>query len=182
MIGFQIFAMCFWSLWGLATLGYFIAWSWPHHTLVQGGKPYLTRWPLLGGDGERRAPWLLGRCRRNVFVHWIRASDGPLLHNHPYEWCWSLILAGRYSQTRERHGKFLSIKFFDQILGPFSINRIEAEDFHTIRLVSPFVVSLFVTGPKHGRGWGFLHPVKGFVRASGRGSSIRDEELAIGAE
>lgn len=182
MIYFQIFAAVFWSLWGIATLGYLVAWSWPHHTLLQGGKPYLTRWPLLGGDGAKRAPWLLGRCTRNVFVHWIRASDGPLLHSHPYEWCWSLILAGRYREWRQYSNRLAPHALWEHAYGAFSINTIEASVFHTIQLVSPFVVSLFVTGPKHGRGWGFLHPTKGFVKASGRGSAIRDEELSVGVE
>ena len=149
---------------------------WPGHTLTQGGKPYLTRWPLLGGDGVKRAPWLLGRSRRNIFIHWIRASDGSALHNHPYKWCWSYLLWGSYEETRTYlywKGTDLSRIFQagDRIwIGPCA--------YHTLRLVTPSVWSIFVTGPKHGQGWGFL--VKGeFIPAnSPRGRRMRDEHVA----
>lgn len=145
---------------------------WPHHTLMQGGKPYLTRWPLCGGDGEKRAPWPLGRSTRNVFLHWIRASDGPAVHNHPYAWCWSLLLWGRYLETR---ATALTPGFVEErVVGAGQVNRISSDVFHTLRLVTPSVWSIFCTGPKHGLGWGFLVNGEFIPANSERGKRMRE--------
>lgn len=148
---------------------------WPHHTLMQGGKPYLTRWPLLGGDGVKRAPWPLGKSKRNVFVHWIRASDGPAVHNHPYTWCWSFLLWGKYLETRRPRKIDGITKFIEErVVGAGQINYISSEVFHTLKLVTPSVWSIFTTGPKHGLGWGFLVDGQFIPANSPRGQCMRD--------
>lgn len=148
---------------------------WPHHTLMQGGKPYLTRWPLCGGDGEKRAPWPLGRSTRNVFLHWIRASDGPAVHSHPYEWCGSFLLWGKYLETRRPRRTDGITKFVEErVVGAGQVNRISSDVFHTLRLVTPSVWSIFCTGPKHGLGWGFLVNGEFIPANSERGKRMRE--------
>lgn len=149
---------------------------WPYHTLMQGGKPYLTRWPLLGGDGAKRAPWPLGLSQRNVFIHWIRASDGPAVHNHPYAWCWSFLLWGSYLETRVMP----MTPGFDteRVVSAGQTNRISDDIFHTLRLVTPSVWSVFVTGPKHGGGWGFLVDGEFIPANSERGKGVRENHGA----
>lgn len=146
-----------------------MVWFWPRHILSQRRRPYLVRWPLIGGDGIRRAPWPLGRARTSVFLHLIRQSDGPAMHNHPYEWCRSFLLWGSYLQK----SLMLDGDAEERVYRAGQVNAITANMFHTLTLQSRFVVSIFWTGPKHGRGWGFLTS-KGYVHATGKGGDLRD--------
>ncbi len=146
---------------------------WPSRLLVRNGERYMKRWPLLGGDGLKRAPWFLGRQGSNVFLHLITQSDGPNVHSHPWE-AKSFILWGKYRETRQyflnQRWYVTSVKDF----GPGAVNHITGRCFHTIELLTPFALTLCVTKTKHGRGWGFRVGNK-VVSASGRGAAAYDE-------
>lgn len=169
MIYLLLGSLAFWLV--LASLAH-----WPTHTLIQGGKPYLTRWPLLGGDGCRRAPWPLSLSPCNVFLHNIQASDIPAHHNHPWDGK-SLILWGSYVDERliRTHvGDFLIARYYSR----GDVNEIDAQAFHSLKLTSKSCWTLFWTGKKHGRGWGFMVHGK-FIPASRLKGNARDivEEL-----
>jgi hypothetical protein len=142
--------------------------AWPRRWLVREGQKYLLRWPLLGGDGLKRAPWFLGREGSNVYLHFIRLSDGPAVHSHPWD-AKALILWGRYVDWRlvddQRWGREYRIG---------EVNVIPGNAMHTIELLSSFAITLCWTKPKHGRGWFFLVNGKP-VNASGRGPAAYDE-------
>jgi hypothetical protein len=63
----------------------------PKTTINVNGKPYLTRCYLFGRD----------RAWGNVYLHHFHSSDqGDELHNHPWTWGLSFVLAGGYSEER----------------------------------------------------------------------------------
>jgi hypothetical protein len=146
---------------------------WPHRWLVRDGLKYLLRWPIWGGDGIQRAPWPLTRAVTNLFVHLIVLSDGPLVHSHPWD-AKALILWGRYRDTRVTSFPGGRMHRCSREFGPGQINDIPAGAFHTLEILTPFVLTLCWTGRKHGKGWGFL--INGqFINASGRGAAAYDE-------
>ena len=144
-------------LWLLFFLVVYLTAVWPKHTIFRNSRPYLTRWPLLGGDSIRRAPWPLGLVTsRNVFVHWIRDSDDlTCVHSHPWTWAKSLILWGWYVELRMLVHALGVAELTRTTFGPGRINRLYGDTWHTIALTTPSVVTLFWTGPKHGRSWSF---------------------------
>jgi len=147
---------------------------WPHRWLVRDGQKYLLRWPLLGGDGLKRAPWFLGREGTNIYIHLIVLSDGPAVHSHPWS-ARSRILLGRYRDTRQlrlRGGEWTepySVEY-----GPGATNFLGAGVFHTLQVMTPFVLTICTTEAKHGKGWAFKIGDK-VVNASGRGAAAYDE-------
>jgi hypothetical protein len=148
-----------------------VVWLWPSRWLVRDDLKYLKRWPLWGGDGIQRAPWPLTRAVTNLFLHLIVLSDGPLVHSHPWD-AKALILWGRYRDTRHDGSFWIRREY-----GPGQINDIPAGEFHTLEILTPFVLTLCWTGKKHGQGWGFLINGK-FINASGRGAAAYDEAKA----
>lgn len=152
---------------------------WPHRWLVRDGLKYLLRWPLLGGDGLKRAPLWLGREGTNVYLHFIRLSDGPAVHSHPWD-AKALILWGRYADTRQFHT--FTGGWTDPVTreyGPGQVNVIPGGAFHTLQLKSRWALTLCWTAPKHGRDWGFRVGDK-VVNASGRGAAAYDEANRVG--
>lgn len=146
---------------------------WPHRWLYREGQAYLLRWPLLGGDGLKRAPWPIGRQGTNLFLHYLCKSDGPSVHSHPWD-ARALILWGRYADTRRKETPYGFTTPVTTVHGPFSINKIPGGAYHTLQLLTPFVITLCWTTAKHGHGWFFL--VNGRkVGASGKGAHVYDE-------
>ncbi len=99
------------------------------------GEPYLERYSLCGLHGWR------------AYIHRFRASDPDRgLHDHPWGWSCSLVLAGGYREIR-------TVSY--RILRPGQINIIRGQDFHRI-LLDPGreAWTLFVHGPRI-KGWGF---------------------------
>ncbi len=110
-----------------------------------GGQPYLERYYVATVFGMR------------VYLHRFVASDPDRgLHDHPWSWAVSWILAGRYDEVRA-----------DPLARPRArarvvtrragrINRIRGTNFH--RILLPRDVrecwTLFVHGPRV-KGWGF---------------------------
>lgn len=76
--------------------------SWlPKTTITINGKPYLTRCYLLGKD------WTWG----NIYLHHFHSSDqGDELHNHPWSWGLSFVLAGGYYEERVRNPFYIDLK------------------------------------------------------------------------
>ena len=146
---------------------------WPRRWLVREGHKYLLRFPLLGGDGLMRAPGPLGRQGTNYFLHYIRMSDGPNVHSHPWD-AKALLLWGRYRDTRYyQTSQGWSPPHVNEY-GPGWVNEIPGGAFHTLELLTPWVLTICWTSKKHGRGWGFLVDGK-LVHASGRGPAAYDE-------
>lgn len=115
------------------------------------GAPYLSRWYLC-------------RARRlEIYLHQLhRADDDRALHNHPWKWAVVLVLAGGYSEAyRTRQGNVRH-----RLVRPWRPRLLLARDFHRIDRIASGGTSwsLFVTGPRHGRGWGFWHPDSGVYR------------------
>lgn len=163
----------------LAILLTILTWPlwWPHRWLVREGQKYLWRAPLLGGDGLKRAPLGLGREGENLFLHFIRMSDGPNVHSHPWD-AKALLLWGRYRDTRQYlvRGEWQTPHVNEY--GPGDVNYIDGDCYHTLELLTPFVITLCWTSTKHGRGWYFKVGDR-LVNASGRGPAAYDEAANV---
>lgn len=125
------------------------------------GKLYLERFILRGGREQDGG-------KVNIYLHRFHQPDddrGP--HCHPWEWSFSVILWGGYVETRAYCSPdFKCAKLFVRELGMFSVNRIDSKTFHRVAKLLPRdgeVWTLFVTGPKHGRSWGYQIPGVGYV-------------------
>lgn len=110
------------------------------------GEPYLERYYLFSLFGVR------------AYIHRFIASDPDRgLHDHPWGWSVSWLLAGRYREIRayrfDRRGRAHG---GERQLGAGRINVIRGTDFHRL-LVEPGkeVWTLFVHGPRV-KGWGFI--------------------------
>jgi hypothetical protein len=97
-----------------------------------------------------------------VYIHRFHQSDGDsALHNHPWRWAISLILAGGYREERrtstsektgDRWWEKHSVEVFEY--RPGDINVLTSETFHRVDLFEDEAWSLFVVGPKFSH-WGF---------------------------
>ncbi len=139
------------------------------HILIkrEGGRPYLTRYCLLGGSPYTTAhPWL----PFNLFLHCFHASDEHTPHNHPWRWSRSLILSGSYREHRLLNANSLAFVgayraiWLDQTFNPGSWNRLDDQTFHWVELQTPKVWTLFLCGKKVQQ-WGFYTPERGFKTA-----------------
>jgi hypothetical protein len=125
---------------------------------------YLKRWSLRQqyGDGESHKN---GGCR--VYLHRFYAADSEL-HNHPWSWSFSIVLWGSYTEifgdepdcgclghliTKRRR-----VRWFNWI-GRRRAHQIV--ELHPRLGVGP--LTLFVSGPAHGKSWGFWVPGRGVV-------------------
>jgi len=126
-----------------------------------GNDRYLSRSYLFGrpvmpdgsspfdhfGDTCPGAIWPAGV---GLYLHCFHQGDEDReLHNHPWAWAVSLVLAGGYIEER---------KAGDQVerreVLPGDINRIHHGDFHRVDLLDGECWSLFLAGPKVSS-WGF---------------------------
>lgn len=120
------------------------------------GKPYMTRYDIHGWmpeDGDKKYPL-------SIYLHRFHAPDyDPAPHNHPWEWARSFILTGGYIEHRfdpeSRESVVSEVR-------SGSLNRIEANTFHTITSLLRETWTLFSAGPKTGS-WGFQVPGRGYV-------------------
>ncbi len=119
-------------------------WSFGRHQPIKDAiephRVYLDRWRWDTPAGS-------------VFLHAIRLPDRDLHpHTHPFSWSWSLILRGAYTEER---GPFAE-KVRTYRVG--QVNRLDADTVHRIVRThrDQTVWTLFVAGPPHGHGWGFL--------------------------
>lgn len=126
-----------------------------------GKTPYLSRHYLLGAPYMKDGSVAIdrfGNPKENaifppgwgLYLHrFHRSDDDVALHNHPWEWSLSLILAGGYSEER-RYGERVERRD----VRPGRIIRINREDFHRVDLFEKDSWSLFLAGPKTAS-WGF---------------------------
>lgn len=117
------------------------------YTIETDGDKYLTRVILL----PRR---LFGV---NVYLHNFHREDADRsLHNHPWKWTRSIILAGSYDEERlahpEREG---CLDVVERTVRWF--NTLNEHDYHRVTRLHGDVWTLFITGPRV-QDWGFLTP------------------------
>jgi len=138
-----------------------------------GVAPYLSRYYLRGRpymeDGS--SPYNASGNPKvdaifpqgiGVYIHRFHQSDGDrALHNHPWRWAISLIIAGGYREERrtsspDRVGDYwkenLSVEVFEY--RPGDLNVLTSETFHRVDLFEDDAWSLFIVGPKFSH-WGF---------------------------
>jgi hypothetical protein len=132
----------------------------------EGGSPYLARFYLtrpptmpdgsepfgVSGNPRPGIEWRSERGGISIFVHYFyRSDDDEALHNHPWKWALSLVLAGGYSEERRVGNGVVR-----RLVKPGSLNLLKAETFHRVDLLTPErgCWSLFIAGPKSS-GWGF---------------------------
>lgn len=146
----------------------------------EGGSPYLSRIYLSGvpyrpvTDGENcdqpssSAPWdAMGNPYPDtvfppggIYLHRFHRSDVDWMHNHPWEWAFSLVLEHGY--VEHRLGKE------SRLLKPGDVNLITHDDFHLVNLLRDSegkereATTLFVVGPKT-KHWGFWDAQRGVV-------------------
>jgi len=128
-----------------------------------GRSPYLSRWYLVGSPRHPDGEWPFdqnGAPREGtfwpnktfgVYLHRFHRGDDELeLHNHPWRWAVSLVLAGGYIEERRGPDDKVRIRF----VRPGQLNLIRSKDFHRVDLIEKDAWTLFVVGPKF-TGWGF---------------------------
>jgi hypothetical protein len=126
---------------------------------------------INGGDGSRTkmAPYLeryflatLLGCY--VYVHRFVGSDPDVgLHDHPFMWSFSLILAGSYVEVTVRgfseNGFIIKTHRFRpcmlNLIGPYKVHRVVADRGEAW--------TLFVHGPRV-KSWGFLRPAGEYLK------------------
>jgi len=119
-------------------------------TIEKDGIKYLTRHYVFGKDRE----W------GNIFIHHFHRSDMDmgeggfgLLHNHPFDWSFSFILASGYVEERRTADGKVEIR----IVNPFTFNFISKKIFHRVDLLDEEngCWSIFFTGSRKNNTWGF---------------------------
>ena len=128
-----------------------------------GLSPYLSRYYLRGkptmpdgstpfteaGDPKPGAIWPKGDGI-GVYIHRFHRGDNDReLHNHPWRWAVSFVLAGGYWEERR-----VGDDVFVREVRPGHINILSANSFHRVTLRDGDAWTLFVVGPKVS-GWGF---------------------------
>ncbi|MBI3545973.1 MAG: DUF550 domain-containing protein [Gammaproteobacteria bacterium] len=113
------------------------------------GEPYLERYFLCRFLGLQ------------AYIHRFVASDPDRgLHDHPWDWSVSLVLAGGYREIRSAD--------FARSLRPGRLNIIRGTDFHRIVLTPGSEAwTLFIHGPRT-KGWGFWREGNYLPHATGK--------------
>lgn len=123
-----------------------------------GVTPYLSRFYLLGGP--RKGRW--SRWPFNMMLHKFHTGDDAgELHNHPWQWAVSLILAGGYWEDV----RLPDDTIVRREVRPLQLNLITSRTFHRVDLREQDCWTLFITGPKADDegSWGFWSPVMGYL-------------------
>lgn len=128
-----------------------------------GLSPYLSRWYLTPSPrmSDGSWPWTPGGGPRDgivwpmrefgIYLHQFhRGDDDTDLHNHPWRWAVSIILAGGYIEERRTADDHVDVR----TVRPGRINIIRASDFHRVELLERDAWSFFIAGPKFSS-WGF---------------------------
>ena len=121
-------------------------------TIEKDGIKYLTRYYVFGEDRE----W------GNIFIHHFHRSDMDmgtegygLLHNHPFDWSFSFVLTGGYSEERRGSGPWNYV--LRKTVRPFTFNFISNKIYHRVDLLDEEggCWSIFFTGSRKNNTWGF---------------------------
>jgi len=122
----------------------------PSFTISKDGDKYLTRYYLFLKD----------RTFGNIFIHHFHRSDldlgaegKGLLHNHPFDFSFSIILSGGYFEERRQADNSVLRKIYL----PWSLNFLSKETFHRVDLIdeNKGAWSIFFTGSRKNNTWGF---------------------------
>jgi hypothetical protein len=134
---------------------------------VDGVSPYLSRYYLLGrprvadgsapfdrfGNPHPEAIWPAGW---GLYLHRFHRGDKDReLHNHPWQWSCSLVLAGGYREERRQGSEVV-----ERLVRPGRLNWIGHDDFHRVDLLDGEAWTLFLAGPKVSS-WGFWERATG---------------------
>lgn len=111
------------------------------------GSPYLTRilFPRVFG-------------LRPMLHHFHRPDGDRALHNHPWAWAFSIILAGGYIEERRAPDEselYDDDKSTTEVRDVSRFNILSGKDYHRVVSLKGDTWTLFVTGPR-AQGWGFL--------------------------
>lgn len=122
---------------------------------------YLSRWYLLNGpatafatngnpvEGETQATAF------SVMLHkFHKSDDAGDLHNHPWKFALSFVLAGGYSEEKRTLTGTAHDPVTCRTVLPFTFNLIRATHFHRVDLLEKDAWTLFVSGPRI-NSWGF---------------------------
>jgi hypothetical protein len=133
-----------------------------------GKSKYLSRWYVFGApvasDGElvfdeygNPRPGITWNDRKGpvaVYIHRFHRGDADQeLHNHPWRWSLSLILAGGYREER-RFSMFGRDWVHVRTVLPWTLNFIRGDDYHRVDLIEDDAWSIFFAGPRV-QGWNF---------------------------
>ena len=152
---------------------------WLRRIFRRGAERYLDRWSL-----RHQAPDAGGGGRVYLHRFWAPDAADEGLHNHPWEWSFSIVLWGSYTElyadvdarTGELgHLRARRVRFF---------NWISARRYHRIAFLHPRagrVWTLFVCGPLSGDGWGYWLPGRGHVPFRQRHAERELEAAALAA-
>jgi hypothetical protein len=116
------------------------------------GSPYMTRWFLTCTPPTDARGVFTETGTPGWYLHRIHRPDADRrLHNHPWKRATSWILRGGYIEIREGHpGEHLRHE-----RRPGDRVGLAGQTFHRVASVFDPCYTLFRSGPKHGRGWGF---------------------------
>ena len=124
-------------------------------TVQQAIKKFVGRLFPVKGEGVEQ--WFARVLDKSLFVHeFLRGDSDSEYHNHPWEFSFSLILAGGYREDRlvVKDGDY---RVVSRTLRPGMINVIRKDDFHRVSLLDGKTTwTLFVAGRRTGEEWGFL--------------------------
>jgi hypothetical protein len=100
------------------------------------------------GNPKKEAIWKDGI---GLYVHRFHRGDpnDGTLHDHPFKWMLSFVIAGGYREER-RYGNDVRARE----IKPFSFNYLTHKDFHRVDLIEHDAWTLFFVGPKT-KTWGF---------------------------
>ena len=113
--------------------------------IPDGLRPYLPRW----------VP--------SVFFHeFLRGDDDREVHNHPWKYALSIILAGGYVEERAKKRGDGTYVVETKTYRPGMLNIIRDTDFHRVALLDGKTTwTLFIAGERTGDLWGFLDTTTG---------------------
>jgi hypothetical protein len=120
-----------------------------------GGTLYLERYRVIGAMNGRHR-WF----PFTVYLHRFHRPDlDRALHNHPWPWAFSLVLAGGYDELRPGLADWWhSVR----TLKAGSVNWLRGYTFHRVAELHGETWTLFVVGRKV-QAWGYDVPGRGFV-------------------
>lgn len=142
------------------------------------GSPYLTRvlFPRIPAD----VPFVGGI---RPMLHKFHRPDGDReLHNHPWSWAVSLILAGGYLEERLLVDEStLAGRPITETVIVRWLNRLTDLDFHRILELHGELYTLFCTGPRT-QSWGFMNEETGAFTDWEVRRALKRLDRAIGDE